>query len=71
MQIPHYQFFVFSFEAMSLGVPGLMHGEGGHVTPLTKMESLKSSAREFLSRIDLLEKRLLEVSHVSTHMTLV
>ncbi|XP_026221778.1 telomere repeats-binding bouquet formation protein 1 isoform X2 [Anabas testudineus] len=45
---------------MSLGVPGLMHGEGGHVTPLTKMESLKTSAREFLSRIDLLEKRLLE-----------
>ncbi|XP_044212538.1 telomere repeats-binding bouquet formation protein 1 isoform X3 [Thunnus albacares] len=44
---------------MSLGVPGLIarQGEVENVKPLKNMESFRSSARELLRRIDLLEKR--------------
>lgn len=58
---------------MSLEVPALIvkHQEGEHVEPLTQMESFRSSAREILRRIDLLEKRQLNVSVVFTHMTAV
>ncbi|XP_051239392.1 telomere repeats-binding bouquet formation protein 1 [Dicentrarchus labrax] len=44
---------------MSLGVPGLIsrQGEDENVEPLKNMEGFKSSARELLRRIDLLEKR--------------
>ncbi|KAK5867525.1 hypothetical protein PBY51_012003 [Eleginops maclovinus] len=43
---------------MSLGVPGLIarQGEGEMMDPFINMESFKSSARELLRRIDLLEK---------------
>ncbi|KAM9352384.1 telomere repeats-binding bouquet formation protein 1 [Symphorus nematophorus] len=44
---------------MSLGVPGLIarQGEGENLEPLAKMADFRSSARELLRRIDLLEKR--------------
>ncbi|XP_054475755.1 telomere repeats-binding bouquet formation protein 1 [Anoplopoma fimbria] len=44
---------------MSLGVTGLMvkQGEGENVDPVINMEGFKSSARELLRRIDLLERR--------------
>ncbi|XP_044050760.1 telomere repeats-binding bouquet formation protein 1 isoform X2 [Siniperca chuatsi] len=44
---------------MSLGVPGLIarQGEGENVEPLTNMEGFRTSARELLHRIGLLEKR--------------
>ncbi|KAF1386619.1 hypothetical protein PFLUV_G00096740 [Perca fluviatilis] len=44
---------------MSLGVPELTarQGEGENVTPLTNMGGFRSSAREVLRRIELLEKR--------------
>lgn len=58
---------------MSLGVPGLIarQGEGETVQPLTKMENFRSSAREFLHRLDLLEKGQTEVRHTFTHMAIV
>ncbi|XP_032380407.1 telomere repeats-binding bouquet formation protein 1 isoform X1 [Etheostoma spectabile] len=44
---------------MSLGVPEITarQGEGVNVTPATNMGGFRSSARELLRRIDLLEKR--------------
>ncbi|CAJ1056872.1 telomere repeats-binding bouquet formation protein 1 isoform X1 [Xyrichtys novacula] len=44
---------------MSLEVPGSIKklGKGENVEPVTNMEGFRSSAREFLHRIDLLEKR--------------
>lgn len=62
--------FVFVCEAMSLGVPGLIarQEEGENVEPLTNMEDFRSSARELLRRIDLLEKRQAKVRF--THILL-
>ncbi|XP_049929854.1 telomere repeats-binding bouquet formation protein 1 isoform X2 [Epinephelus moara] len=44
---------------MSLGVPGLMakQGEADSMEPLINMEGFRSSARELLRRIDLLERK--------------
>ncbi|XP_076590122.1 telomere repeats-binding bouquet formation protein 1 [Chaetodon auriga] len=44
---------------MSLGVPGLIarQGEGENLEALTNLEGFRSSARELLHRIDLLERR--------------
>ncbi|XP_049430670.1 telomere repeats-binding bouquet formation protein 1 isoform X2 [Epinephelus fuscoguttatus] len=44
---------------MSLGVPGLMarQREGDNMEPLINMEGFRSSARELLRRIDLLERK--------------
>lgn len=66
----HNDLFVFVCQAMSLGVPGLVarQGEGETVEPLTNMEGFRSSARELLRRLDLLEKRQINVRHTFTHM---
>ena len=65
--------FVFVFEAMSMGVPGVKvrQGEGENVDPFINMESFKSSARELLCRIDQLEKRPAKVRYAFTHMATV
>ncbi|XP_037621961.1 telomere repeats-binding bouquet formation protein 1 [Sebastes umbrosus] len=49
---------------MSLGVPGLIvrQGEGKNVEPFINMDGFKSSARELLRRIGLLEKRQTKVA---------
>lgn len=62
--------FVFVCKAMSLGVSGLIarQGEGDNVEPLINMEGFRSSARELLRRIDLLEKRQAKAGHTFTHM---
>lgn len=58
---------------MSLGVPGLIakQGKDENVEPLINMEGFRSSARELLRRIDLLEKRQAKVRHTFTHMATV
>ena len=55
---------------MSLGGPGLTarQGEAENVEPLTNMEDFRSSARELLRRIDLLEKRQAKVKYTFTHI---
>lgn len=61
----HNDLFVFVCEAMSLGVPGLIarQDEGENVEPHVTIEGFRSSARELLSRLDLLEKRQAKVRH--------
>lgn len=65
--------FIFVCQAMSLGVPGLIarQGEGETVEPLTDMKGFRSSARELLRRLDLLEKSQIKVRHTFTHMATV
>lgn len=65
--------FVSVFEAMSLEVPHLMvrQAEGENEEPLTHMAGFRSSARELLRRIDLLEKRQAKVRHMFTFMATV
>lgn len=65
--------FVSVYEAMSLEVPHLIvrQGEGENEEPFTNMEGFRSSARELLRRIDLLEKRQAKVRHTFTHMATV
>lgn len=55
---------------MSLGVPGLIvrQGEGKNVEPFINIDGFKSSARELLRRIGLLEKRQTKVRYTFTHM---
>lgn len=58
-------------EAVSLGEPSLIlrQREFDNIEPLTNMEGFRSSARELLHRIDLLEKRQAKVRHTVTQMT--
>lgn len=69
MKCSHNDLFVSVCQAMPLGVSGLIarQDEGENVEARANMEGFRSSAREVLRRLEVLEKRQAKVRRRFTH----